>query len=288
MWRGKSVAVVLPTYRERASIRKAIAGLEALQIVDDIIVVNNNAEPGTSEEVAHTTAREIVETKQGYGAAIRRGLAETDADLICVMEPDGTFEPADLWKLLAYSEDFDFVYGSRTVPDFIWDGANMGRFLRWGNWGVAKLIEVLFNTSSLSDVGCTMRIASGPALRRLQPHYTVSDGAFGPEMMLLSIIGPFRIVQIPINYRARAGAQGTTERFRTALLIGLQMLRLVFTYWLKRKAVARRLGDAPQPGPQAEEPAEPRPGGEPAHLLPWLTLRRDRRRARVGARRRVG
>ena len=34
----------------------------------------------------------------------------------------------------------------------------MDWLLRWGNWAVAKLIEVLLNTSHLSDVGCTYRL----------------------------------------------------------------------------------------------------------------------------------
>ncbi|MGZ4413790.1 MAG: glycosyltransferase family 2 protein, partial [Gaiellaceae bacterium] len=206
MWDGKTLAIVLPTFRERATIREFIHDLESLGLVDEIIVVNNNAELGTSEEVAGTSAREIHEARQGYGASIRRGLAEASADLVAVVEPDGTFDALDLWKLLAYSRDFDFVYGSRTLPDLIWDGANMGRFLRWGNWGVAKLLESLFNTSSLSDIGCTMRLATGEALRVLQPHYTVDDGAFGPEMMLLSVIGGWRVLQVPVNYKARVGA----------------------------------------------------------------------------------
>jgi glycosyltransferase involved in cell wall biosynthesis len=261
MWRDRTVAVVLPTYRERASIRKVIEEFESLGLVDDIVVVNNNAEPGTSEEVACTSAREVVETRQGYGAAIRRGLAEVDADLVCVFEPDATFVASDLWKLLAYSDDFDFVYGSRTIPDFIWDGANMGRFLRWGNWGVAKMMETAFNTSSLSDVGCTMRVVSGRAVRALLPHFTVYDGAFGPEMMLLSIIGGFRIVQIPVNYRSRSGRPGTTERFDQALLIGLQMMRLIGSYRLRRRQIARVLEGNGVAG--AKRPAsEPRPGGE--------------------------
>ena len=219
MWQGQTVGVVLPTYREKESIRGVIAAFAALGLVDEIIVVNNNAEPGTSEEVARTGAREVIESRQGYGAAIRRGISTCQTDLVCVCEPDGTFDPEDLWKLLAYVRDFDFVYGSRTVRDFIWDGANMGRFLRWGNWAVAKLIEVLFNTSSLSDVGCTMRMARGDAIRRLQPHFTVHDGAFGPEMMLLSIIGDWRVVQVPVNYRARSGVPGTTSTFGKALQI---------------------------------------------------------------------
>ena len=73
-------------------------------------------------------------------------------------EPDGTFLPEDILKLLVYSSECDVVFGTRTTRELIWDGANMVRFLRWGNWAVAKLIEALYNTSHLSDVGCTYRL----------------------------------------------------------------------------------------------------------------------------------
>lgn len=274
MWNGKTVGVVLPTYREKTSIKEVIEGFAALGVVDDILVINNNAESGTSEEVAATVAREIIEPQQGYGAAIRRGIAECDADLICVCEPDGTFEPADLWKLLSYSLDFDFVFGSRTIPDFIWDGANMGRFLRWGNWAVAKLIEALFNTTSLSDVGCTMRLVSGDAVRRLHPHFTVSGGEFGPEMMLLSIIGDWRVVQVPVNYRARSGLPGTTDSFGKALSIGLSMIRLVSSYWLRRKRLALKLSRSDALKVVSTAPGKAQPGGEPTHMFPRLRVRR--------------
>ena len=273
MWQGKTVGVVLPTYREKASIRSVIGGFEALALVDDIIVVNNNAERGTTEQVAGTAARQVFEHRQGYGAAIQRGISECKADLICVCEPDGTFDPEDLWKLVAYARDFDFVYGSRTVRDFIWDGANMGRFLRWGNWAVAKLIEMLFNTSSLSDVGCTMRVARGDALRGLQPHFTVYDGAFGPEMMLLSIIGGWRVVQVPVNYRARRGVPGTTDSFGKAVQIGMQMIGLVLRYHRRAELVSRDLAASQGVRPRTSAPGEPQPGGEPAHMFPRLRIR---------------
>ncbi len=142
MWHGKTLAVVLPTYNEAGSIAECIRGFESLGIVDDIVVVNNNAHPDTSPAVAGTSAREVHEAVQGYGAAIRRGLAETStADLVCICEPDGTFDPADLLKLLPFTVDVDVVFGSRTVQTFILHGANMGAFLRWGNWAVAKLAD---------------------------------------------------------------------------------------------------------------------------------------------------
>ena len=132
MWNGRTVSVVLPTYNEKDSIAETIRAFEQLGIVDDILVINNNAVQGTSDEVATTGAREVLEPRQGYGAAIRRGIAEVDTDLICICEPDGTFNPRDLLKLLPFTEECELVVGSRTVSNFIWDGANMGAFLRWG------------------------------------------------------------------------------------------------------------------------------------------------------------
>ena len=158
MWQGKRVSVVLMTYRERGSIRSVIEGFFGTGVVDQVLVVNNNAEPGTSEEVAKTGATEVVETRQGYGHAIRRGLTEANGDLVVLAEPDGTFRPEDIDKLLVYSDECDVVFGTRTTRELIWHGANMNWFLRWGNWGVGKMVEFLFKTTHLSDIGCSYRL----------------------------------------------------------------------------------------------------------------------------------
>lgn len=229
MWNGKTLSVVLPTYNEKDSIAATIRAFEQLGIVDDILVVNNNAAEGTSDKVALTTAREVLEPRQGYGAAIRRGLAEVDTDLICICEPDGTFNPSDLMKLLPFTEDCDFVVGSRTVSNFIWDGANMGRFLQWGNWAVAKTIEVLFNTSYLSDVGCTFRVVSRHLVPGLLRDSRVHGSAFGLEMLMLALVVRDTVVQVPVNYHPRIGTSAVTGDTRTAIRLGLQMLWMVLT-----------------------------------------------------------
>src|SRR3954469_12665373 len=105
MWHGRKVSVVLPTYHERDSIRQSVEEIIATGVADEVIVVNNNAAAGTSEEVAKTSAREVQEPTQGYGNAIRRGFKEAVGDLLIVSEPDGTFLGRDILKLLAYADD---------------------------------------------------------------------------------------------------------------------------------------------------------------------------------------
>ncbi|MDQ1586431.1 MAG: hypothetical protein QOJ90_2105 [Actinomycetota bacterium] len=239
MWKGQTVSVVLPTYNEKDSIAATIRGFAELGVVDDILVVNNNAAEGTSQEVATTTAREVVETRQGYGAAIRRGLSEVDTDLVCVCEPDGTFNPEDLLKLLSFTSECDFVVGSRTVSNFIWDGANMGWFLQWGNWAVAKMIEVLFNTSYLSDVGCTFRVVSRERAADILQRSTLDGSAYGLEMLMLAVIRHAKIVQIPVNYHPRVGESSVTGDFGKTISLGLEMMRLILKMRLRSTTLIR-------------------------------------------------
>ena len=232
MWRGKKVAVIFPTYNEKDSIRAATLGYFATGLADEIIVVNNNAAPGTSEEVAGTGAREIFETKQGYGNALLCGIDHCDADLVVLSEPDGTFNPNDLIKMLAYSDDVPVVFGTRTSREFIWAGANMGLFLRWGNWAVAKMTELLFNTTILTDMGCTLRLFDANALRRIRPHLTIGGSHFGPQLLMEVVAHGIPFVEIPINYKSRVGESSVTGSFWKAFVLGIQMIILVWTYRL--------------------------------------------------------
>ena len=235
MWNGKKVSVIFPTYNEKESIYEAIEDFFASGYVDEIVVVNNNAAAGTAEEVARTRAKQVLESEQGYGFAIRRGFKEVDekSEYIIVSEPDGTFSGRDVLKLLAYSDEFDFVIGTRTSREFIWDGANMGWFLKWGNWSVAKLVEILFNTTLLTDVGCTMRLIRRDALRKIEPLFTVGSSHFGPHMTLLVITSNLRFVEIPVNYRERIGQSSVTGSKLKALVLGMIMIKLVITHRLK-------------------------------------------------------
>jgi glycosyltransferase involved in cell wall biosynthesis len=243
MWNGERVSVVLMTYAERFSIRGVIDGFYATGVVDEVIVVDNNAQPGTKEEVAHTQARLVHEPRQGYGHASRRGLAEAGGDLVVLTEPDGTFLPEDIFKLLVYSRDCDAVFGTRTTPQFVWSGANMAWFLRWGNWGVAKLVEVLFNTRHLSDVGCTYRLLRRGLAQRVAADMTVGGSHAGAEIMLLAILSGARFVEIPVNYLPRVGTSSVTGKPLEAIVVGLRMILLVLRF---RSRAPRRL---PRPSP---------------------------------------
>ncbi len=240
MWHDRKVSVILMTYAEKDSIRRVIEGFEATGVVDEIIVINNNAQKGTAEEVAPTSARQVFERKQGYGHATQRGLAEATGDLLILAEPDGTFLPSDIFKLLVYSDDCDVVFGTRTTRELIWRGANMGWFLKWGNWAVAKGVEACFNTSHLSDVGCTYRLLTRSAYERVRKRFTIGGSHFGPELMLLLITSGARFVEIPVNYLPRVGHSSVTGDIRKAIKLGVIMIGFIIRFRLTSIGRARK------------------------------------------------
>lgn len=230
MHNGKKVSVVFPAFNEEEAIGHATETFLALSPVDEVVVIDNNSRDRTAEIATAAGARVVAEDRQGYGNALRRGLAEASGDLIVMAEPDGTFVAEDVHKLLAYSADAEMVLGTRTTRELIFGEANMGWFLRWGNWGLAKLQQTLFNTSSLSDCGCTMRLIHRSALELFLARLTVGSSHFLPEMVILAHRSGVSMLEVPVSYRGRRGISKITGDPRGMVEVGVKMFLLILAY----------------------------------------------------------
>lgn len=235
MYKHKKVSVVIPTYNEAESIRGVVEGFFETGLVDEVVVVDNNALGNTREEVLKTKARLVHEQKQGYGFALMRGMKEAKGDLVVMVEADGTFRPMDIEKILSYSFDFDAVLGTRTSRAAIWSGAFMPFSVRFGNWLWAKFIEVLFNGPVLTDVGCTYKLISRKTLNKILPFFNLSkgDGAFSPELMIWIIKSEVSLIEVPIIFKERVGKSMYTGSVWKSFKLGIKMLRLIISYRLK-------------------------------------------------------
>jgi glycosyltransferase involved in cell wall biosynthesis len=232
MYGSKTVSVVLPAYNEAPYIRRAIEDFFSLDVIDEVLVVDNNSKDGTADEARLTRATLVHERRQGYGYALRRGLRDATGDLIIMAEPDGTFMARDVLKLLAYSEDFEMVCGTRTTRELIWDQANMGWFLRLGNLVVAKILQILYGGPSLSDCGCTLRLTHREALARIQDDMTVGGSHFLPEMVILGLKKGIRLIEVPVNYRGRVGESKITGTLGGTLRTGFRMIGIILKHRL--------------------------------------------------------
>jgi glycosyltransferase involved in cell wall biosynthesis len=228
MWNNLKVSLVVPTYREKNSIRACLSKFLDMTILDEVVVVDNNAEEGTLEAISDLQVTILTEVRQGYGAAIKKGLGYASGDIVIICEPDGTFTPEDVFKLLSYAQECDVVFGSRTVQTFIWGDANMGWFLRWGNWAVAKFLELLFNTSYMSDVGCTFRLLNRKSVNFINAQMLSNSSSYGLEIQVAVVKSKqLKYVQIPVNYGTRIGQSTITGEIGKSIKLGLKMIWII-------------------------------------------------------------
>lgn len=240
MFKQKRVSLVFPAYNEEENIVTAIKDFKSLKILDEIIVIDNNSTDQTNKLAKKTGARVIKEAHQGYGFALRRGMNEANGDYIVLCEPDHTFLADDTLKLLSKIDKFDLVLGTRTNKDFIEKGANMGLLLRLGNITVAKLLQILFQTTSLSDCGCTFRVFKKSLVKKISSLFTVGGSYFLPETVILTAFTGGSILEIPVHYRKRVGTSKITGSFKRTVRVGFQMIKLIFRYRLVGKTVFKK------------------------------------------------
>lgn len=119
------IAVIIPTYNERDTIRFITVGVRSAVPDADLIIVDDSSPDGTGEiadDLAAADGRIHVlhrPAKAGLAAAYVAGFQtalDQGYDTIVEMDADGSHQPVELPKLLAALAGADVALGSRWVP----------------------------------------------------------------------------------------------------------------------------------------------------------------------------
>ncbi len=184
------------------------------------VVVDNGSTDGSADLARQFGAHVVSEPVHGFGAACYRGLSESTDDVVCFMDADGSLDPNDL-PLVAgpvVDDRADLVLGERCAEPGAWPlHARLGN--RILAWEVRRRARV-----GLRDLG-PMRAARRRDLIALG----VRDRRFGwpLEMVLRAAEAGWRIAEVPIPYRARAGRSKVTGTVRGTVRTIRDMTRVL-------------------------------------------------------------
>src|SRR5262249_27747492 len=109
-----SVAVIIPTLNEEASIGAVISALPR-DVVDRVIVADGGSKDQTAERARRAGAT-VISAGGGFGRACLLGAqAATSSDIVVFMDGDGADDPEFIATLVTpiRSRTHDFVIGSR-------------------------------------------------------------------------------------------------------------------------------------------------------------------------------
>jgi glycosyltransferase involved in cell wall biosynthesis len=197
--------VVLPALNERGAIPWVLARMPAGY---DPIVVDNGSTDGTAAAARALGARVVHEPRPGFGAACYAGLAASEADIVCFMDCDASFDPGEL-PLVAgpvAAGDADLVLGARRRTA----GSAWPLHARAANAVLA--FELRRRTGQrVTDLG-PMRAARRRDLLELG----IEDRRFGwpLEMVVRAGRARWRIREVPVAYLPREGRSKVTGTVR--------------------------------------------------------------------------
>lgn len=141
---NKDVAIIIPTYKECANLQELITRISSSMnntgFTYEAIVVDDDSNDGSEELIKKLSekfpVRIIVrKTDRGLSPAVIKGLQESNAEFLLVMDADLSHPPEKIPEMIDMlkSEQADFVIGSRYV-----EGGSTGE-----EWGFLRKLNSL-------------------------------------------------------------------------------------------------------------------------------------------------
>jgi dolichol-phosphate mannosyltransferase len=213
------VAVIVPTYNERANIESTVGRVRSAVPEADLLVVDDNSPDGTGEIADKLAAEDSHvhvlhrDRKTGLGAAYIAGFhwaLEEGYDVIVEMDADGSHRPEELPRLLDALASADLVLGSRYVPG--------GTVINWPR--SRELLSRGGNTYARLMLGIKLKDATGgyrayraSTLRKIALDEVESQGyCFQIDLAMRAIRAGLTVTEVPITFVERVHGSSKMSR----------------------------------------------------------------------------
>jgi len=198
------VHTILPVLDEAEALPWVLGRMPAGHVP---LVVDNGSRDGSAELAMRLGARVVHERKLGFGAACFAGLKAAETEVVCFMDCDGSLDPRELPSVTepVSAGRADLVLGARRAEPGAWQA-----HARIANRALA--LELRRRSGlRLRDLG-PMRSARREGLLAL----SIRDRRYGwpLEMVLRAASAGWRVREVEVSYRARAGRSKVTGTLR--------------------------------------------------------------------------
>jgi glycosyltransferase involved in cell wall biosynthesis len=204
MYRGLSVAVVMPAFNEERAIASAIREVPAW--VDRVVLVDDASADRTAESALHCGRQDLDilrhPVNRGVGAAIVTGYRRVLAlglDAAVVMAGDGQMDASDLPGLLdpLVEGRADYVKGNRFRHPEVWRAMPRSRLA--GNVLLSLATKLTSGYWHVFDSQCGYTAISRRALAHLELERVFARYGYPNDVLARLHVAGVRVVDVPVR-----------------------------------------------------------------------------------------
>lgn len=199
-----AVSIVFPCRDEKTAVASCVEEARAIFATHHIegeIIVADSSHDGSAAIATKAGAAVVPHGKDGYGTALREGIARARGEIIIYADADGTYDLSAIPPLLKTLERADIAIGSR-LGGTIASGA-MPLLHRYLGTPVLNLLLFLFFGVRTSDSQSGFRALKRSTYDMLA--LKTSGMEFATEMLIKAKQKHLTYAEVPIAYRARRG-----------------------------------------------------------------------------------
>lgn len=227
----------MPALNEQASVGAVISQVKQSLPGMDVLVVDDGSSDETAK-LAREAGAEVarLSVNLGVGGAMRTGFRYAAArgyDVVVQVDADGQHDPDEVGALLDALDDADIAIGSR----FAGKGSYKASGPRKYAMVVLSLVFSRLAKTKLTDVTSGFKAMGPRAIKLFAGYYPAEYLGDTVESLVMAIRAEFKIKEIPVIMRERAGGTPSHSPVKSAVYLGRAGLALLLALVRRRPAV---------------------------------------------------
>ena len=224
------ISIIIPVYNEEDRIQSFLLTvtdhLKKKDFLYEMVIVDDGSTDGTIKIVESLLKEKLLgkykilklPVNLGKGAAIRRGMLESNGEYIFFIDADGSTPIEEIDNFIShFSANFDIYIGTRTLKQ---KAPLKRKFFGYGYILLAKYFLKL----GVSDITCGFKCYKRESAQKIFSRQKLNNWSFDAEDIFIARKHGYKIKEIPVKWEHTPGSK--VNVLKNVFVCGLDLFRI--------------------------------------------------------------